>query len=102
MFLHLILITVAMLTGAFTAVLGLLILGIHRGDRGKRLTGEPGSRSTRRRASDQDYQPYRCRLFRPPLPRHRLSEMPCPVPLDTAQVMAFPQEPQRRNHSRKR
>ena len=45
MFLHVILGAVAFLTGAFAAVLALLILGIRRGDRGKRLTGQPGSRS---------------------------------------------------------
>ena len=45
MFLHFILGLVAMLTGAFTTVLVLLILGIRRGDREKRLTGQPRSRS---------------------------------------------------------
>ena len=45
MFLHLILGAVAFLAGASATVLALLILGIRRGDRGKRLTGQPGSRS---------------------------------------------------------
>jgi hypothetical protein len=45
MFLHLILGAVAFLTGAFAAGLVLLVLGIRRGDRGKRLTGQPRSRS---------------------------------------------------------
>ena len=45
MFLHLILGAVALLTGASATVLALLILGVRRGDRGKRLTGQPGSRS---------------------------------------------------------
>ena len=45
MFLHLILGAVALLTGASAAVLALLTLGVRRGDRGKRLTGQPGSRS---------------------------------------------------------
>jgi len=45
MFLHFILGAVVFLTGAFAAVLALLIPGIRRGDRDKRLTGQPGSRS---------------------------------------------------------
>jgi hypothetical protein len=45
MFLHLILGAVALLTGASATVLALLIIGVRRGDRGKRLTGQPGSRS---------------------------------------------------------
>jgi hypothetical protein len=45
MFLHLIFGVVAMLVGASVAVLALFVLGIRRGDRGKRLTGQPGSRS---------------------------------------------------------
>jgi len=45
MFLHLIFGLVVMLTGAFATVLVLLILGIRQGDREKRLTGQPGSRS---------------------------------------------------------
>jgi putative exporter of polyketide antibiotics len=45
MFLRLIFGLVAMLTGAFATVLVLLILGIRQGDREKRLTGQPGSRS---------------------------------------------------------
>ena len=45
MLLHVILGVVALLTGASATVLALLILGVRRGDRGKRLTGQPGSRS---------------------------------------------------------
>jgi hypothetical protein len=45
MFLHLILGAVALLTGASATVLALLIIGVRRGDRGKRLTGQPGSRA---------------------------------------------------------
>ena len=45
MFLHFVLGAVAILTGAFAGVLTLLILGIRRGDREQRLTGQPGSRS---------------------------------------------------------
>lgn len=45
MFLHLILGAVALLTGVAAAVLALLSFGVRRGDRGKRLTGQPGSRS---------------------------------------------------------
>lgn len=45
MFMHVILGVVALLTGASATVLALLILGVRRGDRGKRLTGQPGSRS---------------------------------------------------------
>ena len=45
MFLHVILGVVALLTGASTTVLALLILGVRRGDRGKRLTGQPRGRS---------------------------------------------------------
>jgi hypothetical protein len=45
MFLHLILGAVVMLAVAFAAVLALLTLGIRRGDRRKRLTGQPGSHS---------------------------------------------------------
>ena len=45
MFLHIILGAVALLAGASATVLALLILGIRRGDRGKRLTGQPGSRA---------------------------------------------------------
>ena len=45
MFLHVILGTVAFLAGASATVLALLILGIRRGDRGKRLTGQPRGRS---------------------------------------------------------
>jgi hypothetical protein len=47
MFLHLILGAVALLTGASATVLALLILGVRRGDRGKRLTGQPSSRAER-------------------------------------------------------
>jgi hypothetical protein len=45
MFLHLILGAVAFLTGASATVLALLVLGVRRGDRGKRLTGQPASRT---------------------------------------------------------
>jgi hypothetical protein len=45
MFLHVILGVVALLTGAVASVLALLILGIRRGDREKRLTGQPQGRS---------------------------------------------------------
>jgi hypothetical protein len=45
MFLHLILGAVALLAGASGTVLTLLILGVRRGDRAKRLTGKPGSRT---------------------------------------------------------
>ena len=45
MFLHFILGEVALLTGASATVLALLILGVRRGDRGKRLTGQPRGRS---------------------------------------------------------
>jgi hypothetical protein len=45
MFLHLIFPAVALLTGASATVMALLILGIRRGDRGKRLTSQPRGRS---------------------------------------------------------
>ena len=45
MFLRLILGAVALMTGASATVLALLILGVRRGDRGKRLTGQPQGRS---------------------------------------------------------
>jgi hypothetical protein len=45
MFLHVIFGAVALLTGASATVMALLILGVRRGDRGKRLTGQPRSRS---------------------------------------------------------
>lgn len=45
MLLYLILGLVATLAGASAAALALLVLGIRRGDRGKRLTGSPGSRA---------------------------------------------------------
>ena len=45
MFLHVILGSVALLPGASATVLTLIILGVRRGDRGKRLTGQPGSRA---------------------------------------------------------
>ena len=45
MFLHVILGAVALLAGASATVLALLILGVRRGDRGKRLTGQPRGRS---------------------------------------------------------
>jgi hypothetical protein len=41
MFLHVILGMVTFLAGASATVLALLILGVRRGDRGKRLTGQP-------------------------------------------------------------
>jgi hypothetical protein len=43
MALHLILGVTAFLTGASAALFILLVLGIRRGDHGKRLTGKPGS-----------------------------------------------------------
>jgi hypothetical protein len=72
MFLHFILGAVAFLAGAVASLLTLLILGIRRGDREKRMTGQPGTRSealarrvltgsrgcdsatTRRRTNEQD------------------------------------------------
>jgi hypothetical protein len=45
MFLHFILGAVAFLAGVSATVLALLILGVRRGDRGKRLTGRPCGRS---------------------------------------------------------
>ena len=45
MFLHFVLVAVAFLAGASATVLALLILGVRRGDRGKRLTGKPRGRS---------------------------------------------------------
>jgi hypothetical protein len=45
MFLHVILGAVASLAGASATVMALLIVGIRRGDRGKRLTGQPRSRA---------------------------------------------------------
>ncbi len=45
MFLLVILGAVALLAGASATVLALLVLGVRRGDRGKRLTSQPGSRS---------------------------------------------------------
>ena len=45
MFLHVILGTVAFLAGASATVLALLILGVRRGDRAKRLTSQPLGRS---------------------------------------------------------
>jgi hypothetical protein len=44
-FLHVILSAVAFLAGASATVLALLILGVRRGDRGQRLTGQPRGRS---------------------------------------------------------
>ena len=41
MMLHLILGSVAVLAALFGAALLVMIVGIHRGDRGKRLTGRP-------------------------------------------------------------
>ena len=40
---NLILGSVALMGGAFVVGLLMIIVGIHRGDRGKRLTGRPGS-----------------------------------------------------------
>jgi hypothetical protein len=40
---YLILGSVALIDGAFAAGLLTIIVGIHRGDRGKRLIGQPGS-----------------------------------------------------------
>lgn len=45
MLLHLILGSAAVMAGAFAGGLLLVIVGVHRGDRGKRLTGRPGSTS---------------------------------------------------------
>jgi hypothetical protein len=45
MALHLILGTVAFLTGASACLFTALVLGIRQGDHGKRPTGEPGSRA---------------------------------------------------------
>jgi hypothetical protein len=45
MLLHLILDSAAVLAGAFTGGLLLAVIGIRRGDHGRRLTGRPGSRS---------------------------------------------------------
>lgn len=45
MFLHVILGAVIFLVGASATVLTLLILGVRRGDRGKRLTGQPRGRT---------------------------------------------------------
>jgi hypothetical protein len=45
MLLHFILGSAAVLAGAFTGGLLLAIIGIRRGDRGKRLTGQPASRT---------------------------------------------------------
>jgi hypothetical protein len=45
MFLHVILGAVVFVAGASATVLALLILDARRGDRGKRLTGQPRGRS---------------------------------------------------------
>jgi hypothetical protein len=45
MLVNLILGSVALMGGAFAGGLFLVILGIRRGDHGKRLTGRPGSNS---------------------------------------------------------
>jgi hypothetical protein len=45
LFLHVILGAVALLTGASATIMAVLILGVRRGDRGKRLTGQPQGRS---------------------------------------------------------
>ncbi len=41
----LILVSVAFMGGAFAGSLFVVIIGIHRGDHGKRLTGRPGNNS---------------------------------------------------------
>ena len=45
MLLHLILGSAVLMASAFTGSLLLVIIGIRRGDSGKRLTGQPGSRT---------------------------------------------------------
>ena len=45
MLLHLILGSAALMAGLFSVGLLLAIIGIHRGDHGKRLTGRPAGRS---------------------------------------------------------
>ena len=45
MLLHLILGSAALMAGIFTGGLLLVVIGIRRGDSGKRLTGPPGSRT---------------------------------------------------------
>ena len=45
MLLHLILGSAALMAGMFTGGLLLVIIGIRRGDRGKRLTGQPVGRT---------------------------------------------------------
>jgi hypothetical protein len=45
MLLHFIFGLVALLTGASACLFILFVLGIRRGDHGKRLTGKPGSRT---------------------------------------------------------
>ena len=45
MFMHLILGAVAVLAGTLAAALALVVLGIRSGDRAKRLTSQPGSRT---------------------------------------------------------
>ena len=42
---YLILASVVLIGGAFAGSLLVVIIGIHRGDHGKRLTGRPGSNS---------------------------------------------------------
>jgi hypothetical protein len=71
MLLHLILGSAALMAGMFTGGLLLVIIGIRRGDRGKRLAGQPVGRK-----------------------RTRLREMPRPLPLDAPQGMALPQVPE--------
>jgi hypothetical protein len=44
MVLHLILGSAAVMAGAFTGGLLVAVIGIRRGDRGRRLTGQPDSR----------------------------------------------------------
>ena len=45
MLLHLILGSAALMAGIFTGALLLAVIGIRRGDHGKRLTGAPASRT---------------------------------------------------------
>jgi hypothetical protein len=45
MLLHLILASAALLAGLFSVALLLVIVGIQRGDHGKRLTGRPAGRT---------------------------------------------------------
>ena len=121
MLLHLILGSAALLAAPFAVGLLLTIVGIQRGDRGKRLTGRPpaaprrspggmltGSRGCDARddageADEPDHRPFRRRgRLRPPLPRARLRQVPRPVPLDAPQGLAVPQVPEPPARDRKR